>query len=337
MDKVIYTFNQYFFDLLSTVKNLDFKIKTVLKKHYKIKDMLTREHIDEFCKQFFNDTATMLYQDNPETDVNLCIFKHVGLGMLSQSGIDPHILKSFVYLLCIMAHIYKTTDPEDEASIDTLYEHIMKLIEKIEAENNDSYKEDLNLVLDDDVRSLLQSYCDVKQAAAAASNNNTSTPTAPAPAATAAAEPSSSDASFTDSIMDSIKNTKMGSLAKEITSEIDLSCLGSAGADADGNFDLNNLTSNSGVMTNIISQVGSKIQEKMKSGEINQEELVSEAFSMLNMLGGSSGMMNNPLCKHLMKMAGGAGGGGVKINEPKVRSMATRERLRKKLESKNLI
>lgn len=74
-------------------------------------------------------------------------------------------------------------------------------------------------------------------------------------------------------------NTKIGDLAKEIAGEVDISAMGSA-VSADM-FSLQGLTDPNNPLASIINTVGSKIQSKIKNGELRQEDLLSEAMGML--------------------------------------------------------
>jgi hypothetical protein len=93
-------------------------------------------------------------------------------------------------------------------------------------------------------------------------------------------------------------NSKIGNLAKEISEELngdDLKCM-----ENPDDLMKNLLSGEGGGLGNIIQKVSSKLQNKMKNGELNEEALMKEATSMMGML--------NPA---FSKMAGGMGGGGM--------------------------
>lgn len=87
-----------------------------------------------------------------------------------------------------------------------------------------------------------------------------------------------------------ICNSKIANLAKEVASSIDLSNLTNF-IDCDNSTnqspDISKLTQNSSLIGEIVSSVGSKIQTKIESGELNQQELIKEAFSLMTSLNGS--------------------------------------------------
>jgi len=55
---------------------------------------------------------------------------------------------------------------------------------------------------------------------------------------------------------------------------------------------------------NIIGKVGEKIQKKIASGEINQQDLLNEAMSMLGSMGNNM-FMNKDMMKNFSKLASG--------------------------------
>lgn len=144
--------------------------------------------------------------------------------------------------------------------------------------------------------------------------------------------------------MSYIENSKIGQLAKEISEEIDFSSISSLDDVSKFIDPKNNL------IGDIVSKVGSKIHNKLNNGELNQEDLLSEAFGMINSFGGKipgipgkmnnmSDIFNNPMMKNILESIGGGGGGGGKgkpsFNNGKMRQMSARERLKTKLKEKS--
>ena len=123
---------------------------------------------------------------------------------------------------------------------------------------------------------------------------------------------------------------KLVTLAQELSKEIDLTGIENP-ADL---LNFSNLTSGNNVIGNIVSKVGSKIQQKLGTGELKQEDLISEAINMMSMMNKNGvDIMSNPLFKGMM---GAMGGKNVKaqVNEGNLRKMSAREKLRKKYEDK---
>lgn len=133
---------------------------------------------------------------------------------------------------------------------------------------------------------------------------------------------------------------KIGALAKELAEELsnDLPGMMDISAnDASTTQDiLKTMIKNPKKMMNMIKTVGDKIKNKMESGEISKEELMSEASGILSKMkemGGSS-----EFNKMFKKFAGGMGmGKGAKINTAALNRMSkmesTRDRLLRKMNS----
>ena len=155
------------------------------------------------------------------------------------------------------------------------------------------------------------------------------------------------DASSIHEHLSGILNGKIGKLAKEIAEE----------TAADLNLDMENETSmkgvfqqllkNPGKLSGIIKTVGSKLDSKLKSGELKESEIMQEASELMSKMKNMPGMNN--LASMLSKMGmnmpgglGGGGGGGGKVNFGAMQSQLNknmkqaqmRERLLKKVHEK---
>jgi hypothetical protein len=153
------------------------------------------------------------------------------------------------------------------------------------------------------------------------------------------------DASSIHEHLSSILNGKIGKLAKEIAEE----------TAADLNLDMENETSmkgvfqqllkNPGKLSGIIKTVGSKLDSKLKSGELKESEIMQEASELMAKMKNMPGMNNlaSMLSKMGMNVPGGMGGGtGGKVNFGAMQSQLNknmkqaqmRERLLKKVQDK---
>jgi hypothetical protein len=154
------------------------------------------------------------------------------------------------------------------------------------------------------------------------------------------------DASSIHEHLSSILNGKIGKLAKEIAEE----------TAADLNLNMENETSMKGVfqqllknptkLSGIIKSVGSKLDSKLKSGELKESEIMQEASELMSKMKNMPGMNN--LASMLSKMGmnmpggGGGGGGGGKVNFGAMQSQLNknmkqaqmRERLLKKVQER---
>ena len=154
------------------------------------------------------------------------------------------------------------------------------------------------------------------------------------------------DASSIHEHLSGILNGKIGKLAKEIAEE----------TAADLNLDMENETSMKGIfqqllknpskLSGIIKSVGSKLDSKLKSGELKESEIMQEASELMSKMKSMPGMNNlaSMLSKMGMNVPGGmgGGGGGGKVNFGAMQSQLNknmkqaqmRERLLKKVQDK---
>ena len=140
-----------------------------------------------------------------------------------------------------------------------------------------------------------------------------------------AAEPNANAESIHDHISH-ILNGKIGKLAKEIAEEtakdvdFDMEFGGESGENMDFKNVFQKMFKNPGKLMSLVKNVGSKLDQKFKSGEIKESELMQEASDLLSKMKGMPGMNN--LADMLNKMGmggmmggmGGGGGGKSKVN-----------------------
>ena len=142
-------------------------------------------------------------------------------------------------------------------------------------------------------------------------------------------------------------NGKIGSLAKELAEEItgDVEHLfddekGQGGVDptdirSTGDL-INKIIKNPKKVMGLMKTISGKLQQKMKSGEISEEEIMKEASEIMGKMKGMKGMgQMGDMFKNLAK---GMGGGSINTGaiQRMQRQMAAKERMRSKIESKHI-
>ena len=130
---------------------------------------------------------------------------------------------------------------------------------------------------------------------------------------------------------------KLGKLAKEIAEETanDLNLDMEDATDMKGVF--NNLVKNPDKLMGLVKNVGSKLDSRIKSGELKESELISEATDIMNRMKDMPGM--GDIQSLIAKM--GLGGGGQKVNTAameaqlarKLKAAKTKERILAKAEA----
>jgi len=150
--------------------------------------------------------------------------------------------------------------------------------------------------------------------------------------------------------MDNLKDTTIGKIAKEIIQDVDINKLKTTLSNNEGDI-FKALASEESGLGELFSTVGSKVSNKISSGELNQEAIMKDAMKFASMIpgmfgnnnGGGGNGDNNFNFADMMKMMSamnmGGNGGGKKtktaINKQGLKKLAKREELRKKLANKN--
>ena len=138
--------------------------------------------------------------------------------------------------------------------------------------------------------------------------------------------------------LSSILDGKLGRLASEIADETtrDLNIK----EDSNASEVFEGLFKNPTKLMSMVKKVGSKLDEKIKSGELKEGELMKEASDIMDKMKNMPGMKN--MDKMLKKMGMNMGGGKVNMNAMKssinmnLKKTAQRDRMLKKLEQRRL-
>lgn len=239
---IVKTFNTFFISLLRDLKQMNDEFRNIVKKHYKMIDKTSEKYI-EFIKN--NLTKDDILNNNFED-------KYIGEELNIKNIIetinenDKIIFMNYLYILYIITILHEETYDEE------LFNKTISIISNIQKKQN--VKDDIDCILHDDIRDLLQLI-----------DHPHSTPD-----------------------IDNLENTTIGNLAKEIAKEIDVSGLQNLDNPEDIFKSIMNFSGENNMLGNIIKTVSTKVNEKLSSGELNQAELFKEAMSML----GTGDMMN---------------------------------------------
>jgi hypothetical protein len=346
--KFLYVFNKLFSSFIKTLKEVGDELKPVIKKHYKVIDKSSSQYFEHFWNSVEPKWKDLVECENVREvdhlkDVEVAIELNLDSIFNSVKEEDKETITSHIYLLLIFAYLYaeisKETSPvqedatQEENSSHVLFNNVVALLSLIQNNKRDSdaYKELIDSIVDDDIVKLLSKVSTVSGAVPKqfeASSSATANPL---------------------EFLQGLENSKIASLAKEITSEIDLSNLS-----IDKPEDISKLmdmSDGNNFLGNIVSKVSNKLTEKLNTGELKQEDLMNEAMSVMgalnngdglggllkNMggLGGLGDLMSNPMMAEMMKMAKKGKVQTKNTNGSRKSSgMSTRDRLKKKLDEK---
>ena len=333
--KITFVFNRLLIDFFKAIKK-DNYFKCAIKKHYKVIDKKSPNYIRAFTKKIKNNDLSKLFLDKNfdvnnlemyEELLNVTILKNITISRLLRTfSENKENMMSYLFMLYIFSHLYSSfkeqvqeyrenntekdtekciddegdedddgneeelldeeNDDEDEEedddegneeeeyTIDDIYKEqqnllviIIGLIEKIN--NKENINNELSEILDDEIKILLENLTKVKVVV----NMNTN-------------------------IDDLIGDSKIGNLAKEISNSINLEDL-----NIENPSDLlnpENLFGGNGgnLIGNLVQQVGSSITDKINNGEIKQDELIKDAFSLMSRM--QNGSDNNPIINDMM-------------------------------------
>ncbi len=144
--------------------------------------------------------------------------------------------------------------------------------------------------------------------------------------------------------MKTLMDGKLGKLAKELTEEFteDLKDMFDENGDQENNSVkdiMAQIMKDPKKIMSIMKKITDRLQKKMKSGDISQEELLKEVSGIAEKfkeMGGGEDIMKHfasgPFAKMFKNMAGNAAGAGMPLSK----HSAMKERLRKKMEEKQL-
>ncbi len=326
VDKVTYAFNKFFGVLVRDVKELNDELHSAIKKNYKVIDKAS----SEYMQYFWEILGSKLHESSFDLDANqdIEVVKDVTFKQIVEATSDTVVLKNSIYILGIFSYI-KNVSSDDE--VEGLFETSLRALNAFQRGDQGVYDDEVEDIIDDDLRYL---FSQLKMPA--------SPPSSPEETADNTSETVNEPRENKDGpdpmaeIFDKFGNSKICEIAKEVSQNIDISNL-----KIESPTDVLGMLSGNGdnnVLGNIVQQVTSTITTKMNKGEISQEDLVKEAMTMMGSLGGLGGgngaasLFNNPLFSSMMKNMAKSSGGRASFRTDVVSKMATRDRLKKKLE-----
>ena len=319
VDKIAYLFNNYYSSFLKAIKESDEELRLIVKANYKMIDKKSSSYCQQFADQL-NPHITCVLKKNVDDCKDSLVCTGVTIGALFEKVKEDKqrdVLWNFIFTLMVFAWLFKN-ETEDQA----LFEQVVKILGNIQNNADENViKEDIKEILDDEVRELL---LNVSTTAIDVKINFPEEK-----------KDGEQDTELPD-IFAGLQNSKIANLAKEISKDIDVSSLQSQDPQ-DMIKNMLDFSSSNNVLGNIIGKVSSTLHEKMSTGELNQQDLLSEAMTMMNLMNNSgannlmSQFTSNPMFSQMMKAF--QGGRATPRNDV-IRTAGTRDRLRKKLDQK---
>lgn len=235
----------------------------------------------------------------PLKGVPLSAFVSPTDGTLSEA--DAQVLRAYVFVFVALAASHAE-------KCDVLSRQVIAALSRAQSSDKDDTDADVDGILDDDISALLD------KVAACSSPQDDDDDDDDDAAGTGAAAAKSDGADPLEGVMKLLENSKIASMASEISGDIQLD----PDTDPAELISFDKLTDGNSPLGKIVSQVGSKIKSKLDSGELKQDELLKEAVGFLKAFegisskvgssGGSGGGGATSLMSSVMKMAGSLGG-----------------------------
>lgn len=336
-NKIQFVFNKIQLNLIKEIKEKNTDLKKAIKQNYKVYDKFSDSHIlffntqlnDEITSSFneekdiFENEHVLKIQTIRDVDINT-ILKYV-------SGNEIEIVRCYVFMLHMINYLYVEVsklldDNFDEEKYNEISLMFNKSMKAIELTDDVEFQSEMENIVDDDLKHMLEKIHNTRK-------NMTNSPV----------EDNSLDETNQDNVntaFDFLNNSKIGELAKEISEDIDVSKLNVKEPEDLLNIDQMFNGENSGLLGDIINKVGTKITDKIQNGDIKQEDLLSEAFSMMGKLNLGGG--DNDFMQQMMANAMKEGGNAFRENNVSNKSQMkpksqTKLRLQQKLDKRRNI
>ena len=329
-NRFILAFNRFYSNLLKDLKVVN---RALIKKNYKVFDKSSTEYVEFFKSQFntvlealINDSVSVL--ETRDDILEKFIVKEFSVKMVIETvgDFDKNVFWNYIFILTLFVLIGEEDD-------DDLFNVVVNILSKIQQEENvDELVEDS--IVDDDIKKVLLKIKTFKGAESVFEETKEKTEFVPP--------------------FPGMQDSKICNLAKEISNEIDISNIKLE--KPEDVLKLMDFSSGNNLVGDIIKKVSTKIHDKINTGELKQEDLFSEAMSMMSMMnmgkgggggadggggggggagadmfGGMANMFNNPMMSEMMKAMKK---GKAAPRQDIVKKSCARDRLRAKLEEK---
>lgn len=336
--KIIICYNQYLKAFIKKFKGNNENISKVIKKHKRV-EMDTMEYmycfdVDKYLEKLnslnLKDLKSVeLFQEQSFKD--LTIYHELKLEYIIENLSNDNDKLFFIKYIMIFNILKYLHQLDQDDYIEELFLKMINVLGESNIVNISKYTED---ILDDEIIDMIKqmvqinAYIDYDMKKNAKETGNP------------------------DEFMKNIEGTQIGKLAKEISEDINLddfninnmqdllgNFTGAGGAGGNGG----NGGNGRNLFQTLFEKIGSKITNKIDSGELKHDELISDAFGMMNQLNNDgnanplSGMMNQVM-QNMSNMKGMGKGGHAKaqVNRDKLRKEQQKQKLREKLKSKRM-
>jgi hypothetical protein len=320
MSSSIIIFNQYYYDLLTKIraiakKNKEHsttakKVLETVKENYKEFDKSSEDYI-KFIKEHCNDEFWKIYIDVPKDECDEWLKRDETKVIQLFKDITVADVTKLLHDNFLCHHYLSVFYIFKNEMTDEYASNILKILqtfdEKFELDN-------------DDYKKVIERLNEMKT------------------------DKVKSGASF--ETMDNLKDTTIGKIAKEIIEDVNIDKLKQSITNNEGDI-FKALANPENGLGELFTTVGTKVTDKISSGELNQEAIMKDAMKFASMMfgnneggtdAGSSGFNMADMMK-MMSAMNAMGGGGKKgtkttVNKQGLKALAKKQALQKKLSNK---
>lgn len=287
-ERLIYGFNTFYGDMLSSVAKSDQMLKKRLKKSYRVLDRKSDVYLTDFYRSAKElEAFGRVFDDGNEED------DAVG-GLMVARGLKfreiPETEFPTVRLLCAFAWLFgelcaASEEPEEEreaavTAVNELFERLIEGVSRIQS--GMSWGSGLDGLVDDEARDIFRAtFTKLAEASKASSNSAEPAESASGGEESSGGGLSGGDVDAMTSAFDMMKCSKLGSIVKDISESIDKDALRKAVESGDIMSG-----ANADMMGNLFKQVSGAITSKLQSGELDQEDLLRETTSLMGSMKG---------------------------------------------------
>lgn len=312
--KLVFSYNSFLVDFLLLAKRISPEIKQRVKEHHRSVDKRDPQHLDFGAKNLpldgLSTTKPSMLDKADASILDACIVDGITVMDIvgneskeeDQEGLRIGMLRN----LYVLASIARLQLLASSVAGDAMLEPLLELIMRIQAVGTWSGWPEpapsiTNLdtaiaeVDDECIRGLLGGLFDMCVTQATTSKDGI--------------------ADVPEALRDTLsnlKNSKIGSIAKEIAEEIDFSGI-DAGKPEEW-LDISNISNPNSFIGNIVGKLGTKLTAKMQNGELKQEDIITDVMSLMMSMGGGADAPNTPgnagpdIFKMMAGMMGNGGG-----------------------------
>jgi hypothetical protein len=260
--KLVFSYNSFLVDFLKLAKKISPEVRQLIKAEHRSINKCDNVYI-EFAKEHLDLQGLSSSSPNEGFIIN-------GLSVQSLLSIEDAEVRlpilRLLYVLAAIAQLHKLDKPDD-------IEKLLNLVVKFQ---HGEFTLSTQGIFEDDVLNSLilklKTLC-VEEVVTKSQKGLDSAIKSPH-----------------EMIMENLHNTKIGSIAKEIAEELDFSHVDMQNPEKW--LDIANMTNPNSFLGNIVGKLGSKLTDKMKNGELSQDDLFADATMLMKSMGLGSGLMD---------------------------------------------